>query len=223
MTNWCSTGITFYSKNKEELLKLKRKLNKIYNGKPTAENDSGPGWLGDYANTFYPKIGHKKIDCRGILIPVRDIQGRIQGLQIRRDNVKKRKFRWFSSTDRRDGCRAESWTHLAGNVRGKILLTEGPMKADVIHALTSITVLAVPGVNALAQLQKALEQMRAKGLREIKTAFDMDMRTNPHVQEAYQKLLELLKNMGFRYGTYLWDENYKGLDDYLWATIKNNK
>lgn len=162
-------------------------------------------------------------DCRGILIPVRDIQGRIQGLQIRRDNVKKRKFRWFSSTDRRDGCRAESWTHLAGNVRGKILLTEGPMKADVIYALTGVSVLAVPGVNALAQLQKTLEQMRAEGLQEIKTAFDMDMRTNPHVQEAYQKLLELLKNMGFRYGTYLWDENYKGLDDYLWATIKNNK
>lgn len=162
-------------------------------------------------------------DCRGILIPVRDIQGRIQGLQIRRDNVKKRKFRWFSSADRRDGCRAESWTHLAGNVRGKILLTEGPMKADVIHTLTGVTVLAVPGVNALAQLEKTLEQMRAKGLREIKTAFDMDLRTNPHVQEAYQKLLELLKNMGFRYGTYLWDENYKGLDDYLWATIKNNK
>lgn len=161
-------------------------------------------------------------DCRGILIPVRDIQGRIQGLQIRRDNVKKRKFRWFSSTDRRDGCRAESWTHLAGPIRNKIILTEGPMKADVIHALTGITVLAVPGVNALVQLQKTLEQMREEGLREIKTAFDMDLRTNPHVQEAYQKLLELLKNMGFRYGTYLWDERYKGLDDYLWA-IMNKK
>ena len=160
-------------------------------------------------------------ECRGILIPVRDIQGRIQGLQIRRDNVKKRKFRWFSSTDRRDGCRAESWTHLAGNVRGKILLTEGPMKADVIYALTGVSVLAVPGVNALTQLEKTLEQMHEEGLREIKTAFDMDLRTNPHVQEAYQKLLELLKAMGFRYGTYLWDERYKGLDDYLWATIRS--
>ena len=160
-------------------------------------------------------------DCRGILIPVRDIQGRIQGLQIRRDNVKKRKFRWFSSTDRKDGCRAESWTHLAGAIRNKVLLTEGPMKADVIHALTGITVLAVPGVNALAQLQKTLEQMQAEGLREIKTAFDMDLRTNLHVREAYQKLLELLKAMGFRYGTYLWDERYKGLDDYLWEKVKS--
>ena len=154
-------------------------------------------------------------------MPVRDIQGRIQGLQIRRDNAKKRKFRWFSSTDRKDGCRAESWTHLAGAIRNKVLLTEGPMKADVIHALTGITVLAVPGVNALAQLQKTLEQMQAEGLREIKTAFDMDLRTNLHVREAYQKLLELLKAMGFRYGTYLWDERYKGLDDYLWEKVKS--
>ena len=97
------------------------------------------------------------------------------------------------------------------------------MKADVIHALTGITVLAVPGVNALAQLQKTLGLMQTKGLREIKTAFDMDMRTNPHVQEAYQKLLTLLKDMGFRFGTYMWDEKYKGLDDYLWAMIKDNK
>ena len=157
-------------------------------------------------------------ECRGVLIPVR-----VQGLQIRRDNVKKRKFRWFSSTDRKDGCRAESWTHLAGPVRNKILLTEGPMKADIIYALTGVTVLAIPGVNALAQLQKTLERMRAEGLREIKTAFDMDMYTNIHVQEAYKKLLELLKSMGFRYGTYLWNASYKGLDDYLWEMIRETK
>lgn len=38
---------------------------------------------------------------RGILIPVRDRYGRIQGLQIRRDNVEKRKFRWVSSTEKK--------------------------------------------------------------------------------------------------------------------------
>ena len=37
---------------------------------------------------------------RGILIPVRDRYGRIQGLQLRRDNVEKRKFRWVSSTEK---------------------------------------------------------------------------------------------------------------------------
>ena len=73
---------------------------------------------------------------RGILIPVRNLHGQIQGLQIRRDQVSRRKFRWVSSAEKPDGCRAEGWTHLAGPPAAKIILTEGPMKADVIHTLT---------------------------------------------------------------------------------------
>lgn len=153
---------------------------------------------------------------RGILIPVRNRSGKIQGMQIRRDNASRRKFRWVSSTEMEDGCRAEGWTHLAGGVKPAILLTEGPMKADVIHALTGLTVLAVPGVNSLTQLQMALEDLRKEGLVEIKTAFDMDFATNHHVQNGYNSLLKLLGDMGFTFGTYLWDPRYKGLDDYIW-------
>ncbi len=154
---------------------------------------------------------------RGILIPVRDRFRRVQGLQIRRDNASRRKFRWVSSAEMEDGCRAEGWTHLAGKVRSTILLTEGPMKADVIHALTGLTVLAVPGVNSLTQLAMALEDLRSVGVVEIKTAFDMDFATNHHVQNGYNSLLQLLGDMGFTFGTYLWDPCYKGLDDYVWA------
>ncbi|MEY8389802.1 DUF3854 domain-containing protein [Lachnospiraceae bacterium 45-W7] len=153
---------------------------------------------------------------RGILVPVRDRLGRIQGMQIRRDDVSKRKFRWVSSTEMEEGCHAEGWTHLAGTVQSVILLTEGPMKADVIHALTGLTVLAVPGVNSLTQLQIALEELRNEGLSEIKTAFDMDFATNHHVQNGYNSLLQLLGSMGFTFGTYVWDPRYKGLDDYIW-------
>jgi len=153
---------------------------------------------------------------RGILIPVRDRFGRIQGLQIRRDNVIRRKFRWVSSAEMPDGCHAEGWTHLAGPVRPMLVLTEGPMKADVIHALTGLTVLAVPGVNALTQLETALDDLRNEGLTEIKTAFDMDFLTNQHVQNGYNSLLALLGDMGFQFGAYLWDPRYKGLDDFIW-------
>ena len=38
---------------------------------------------------------------RGILIPVREEHGSIQGLQIRRDNVTRRKFRWVSSVGKK--------------------------------------------------------------------------------------------------------------------------
>ena len=93
---------------------------------------------------------------RGILIPVRNVCGQIQGLQLRKDNSVKRKFRWVSSMGGKDGCGAECWTHLAGPATETLILTEGPMKADVIHALTGLSVLAVPGVNGLSQLSETL-------------------------------------------------------------------
>ena len=167
---------------------------------------------------FYRKNGDWTFvsERRGILIPVRDLQGRIQGLQIRRDNVTRRKFRWVSSVEQPDGCKAESWVHLAGKPRETVILTEGPMKADIVHALTGRTVIAVAGINALSQLEKMLLELRQHGTQKIMTAFDMDFLTNPHVERGYANLTRMLEAMGFRYGTYLWDPTYKGLDDYVW-------
>jgi hypothetical protein len=158
---------------------------------------------------------------RGLLIPVRDMQGRIQGLQIRRDNVQKRKFRWVSSTGRQNGCRSEGWTHFAGPVREKIILIEGPLKADVVYTLTGQSVLAVPGVNALLQLEQTLSLLRESGVRRIATAFDMDFLRNWYVQNGYAELTGLLCKMGFQYNTMLWNPDYNGLDDYVWECCLN--
>ncbi len=156
---------------------------------------------------------------RGILIPVRDHCGRIQGLQIRRDKAEKRKFRWLSSADFPDGCCAEGWIHLAGPMREQILLTEGPMKADVIHHLTGETVIAVPGVNSLTRLEASLQIIIKLGVRHIMTAFDMDFMVNPHVQNGYWELISLLGRLDISFGTYLWHPEYKGLDDYVWEYL----
>lgn len=154
-------------------------------------------------------------ECRGILIPVRDLEGRIQGLQIRRDNVTRRKFRWVSSAGKKDGCGAEGWTHLAGIPQNEMILTEGPMKADVIAYLTGQAVLAVPGVNALAHLEITLRYLKKSGVEHLMTAFDMDFLKNPHVKNGYRELTYLLSDMEYQFGTYLWDPAYKGLDDYV--------
>ena len=164
-----------------------------------------------------------KIPGRGILIPVRDVQGQIQGLQVRLDNVEKRKFRWLSSNGLEEGCGAKTWVHLAGEPRPLVLLTEGPMKADVIHFLTGQTVLAVAGVNSLSQLKPALEKLQAAGMEQIMTAFDMDYLVNPHVQNGQENLTHLLEECGIAYGTYLWDPRYKGLDDYIWGCLCDPK
>lgn len=170
---------------------------------------------------FYKEDGRwsVKFPGRGILIPVRDVKGRIQGLQVRLDNAKKRKFRWVSSAGLPEGCGAKTWVHLAGDPRPLVLLTEGPMKADIIHALTGQTMLAVPGVNSLSQLRPVIEKLRAAGMEKVMTAFDMDYLTNPHVLQGQESLAHLLDQCGISYGTYLWDPRYKGLDDYIWGCL----
>lgn len=153
---------------------------------------------------------------RGILIPVKSVDGKIQGLQIRRDNAQTGKFRWVSSVGKQDGCKAECWTHLAGAPTPTVLLTEGPLKADVIHALTGLTVIAVPGVNSLSHLKDTLEYVQSQGTVKIMTAFDMDYLRNPHVRDGYHNLAATLADANIDYGTFLWDPQYKGLDDYIW-------
>ena len=153
---------------------------------------------------------------RGILIPARTPEGKIQGLQIRRDNTQKGKFRWISSVGKQDGCKAECWTHISGAPAQTVLLTEGPMKADIITFITGLPVVAVPGVNSLNHLEEMLEYLKANGTTKVMTAFDMDYLKNPHVQDGYHNMAALIAKVDLEYGTYLWDPNYKGLDDYVW-------
>jgi len=161
---------------------------------------------------------------RGILIPVRDIQGRIQGLQVRLDNEERRKYRWVSSADiesGNNGCGAEGWIHMCGSIRERIIIVEGPLKADIVHHLTGQTVVAVPGVNSLRHLEHTLTELKELGVRRLMTAFDMDFLKNPHVQNGYGELVELLDRIWFSYGTYLWRPDYNGLDDYIWQYCIN--
>lgn len=65
MPNWCFSTITFYSKNKSQIDSMAKKFKEIHEGEPTVENDFGHGWMGDYANKFFPSIGSEHIDCRG--------------------------------------------------------------------------------------------------------------------------------------------------------------
>lgn len=173
--------------------------------------DGVPGFYKD-SDGFWTFIDNK----RGILVPVRDLRNRIQGMQVRRDNVEKRKYRWVSSANIDGGCGAVSWAHFVGPVRERIILIEGPMKADIVHHLTGQTVLAVPGVNALKYLEQTLLELIELGVKQVMTAFDMDFLKNPHVQNGYAELVNLLGRMDLRFGTYLWHPGYNGLDDYIW-------
>lgn len=97
------------------------------------------------------------------------------------------------------------------------------MKADVIHHLSGQTVLAVPGVNALTQLEKVLSDLKSQGVRKIMSAFDMDYLNKWTVQNGYWNLVCLLDDMGFKFGTYLWLPTYNGLDDFIWKYQMNEQ
>ena len=85
-----------------------------------------------------------------------------------------------------------------------------------IHFLTGNPVIAVPGVNSLNHLQETLRYAKENGTKKIMTAFDMDYLKNPFVRDAYYNLATTISDVDLEYGTYLWDPEYKGLDDYVW-------
>ena len=160
----------------------------------------------------------------GFFIPARDVcqngmsrLGLIQGMQIRYDTVSKddTRYKWFSTKDMPSGSPAETYAHFVGFPEKTIILTEGPLKGDIIFRFLNIPVVAIPGVSALNHLKLMLPILWQLGVRNIKLAFDMDYKENVNVSSAYVKLILLLEEFGFHVERFLWDENYKGLDDFL--------
>lgn len=154
---------------------------------------------------------------RGMYIPVRDLQGRIKGMQIRKDKVKKRKYRWLSSAELLDGCKADCSPHIVGEPTKTIYLTEGPLKADVFHHLTKRTIIGIAGVNTLNELAELLQEVRQLGMADMKIAFDMDFLKAKGVQNGYANIRALLEKEGIAYKICLWDPRYNGIDDYVLA------
>ena len=153
---------------------------------------------------------------RGILIPVRNMYGFIQGLQIRLDESSDRKYRWISSRDMTDGTASETWCHFVGDPAADCpIITEGPLKADIVSQYMGRTVIAVPGVNSLSHLRDVLQELRDRGVRTIYIGFDMDYISNPHVKSGREQLQAILEEYGFCYKTYIWNPYFKGLDDYV--------
>ena len=179
----------------------------------------------------------------GILVPYKDECNRIQGLQLRvnneelqRENGKlKDKCRWFSSATMKNGCGCKTWYHFATDFcidfsswtqvpvipKGILYLTEGGMKADIIHALSGRPVIAIPGVGTTTELKKLFESgfLQEQGVKKIVNLFDMDYITNKNVAKASEQLKILIEKY-FDYERETWEseiDNHvlKGFDDFL--------
>lgn len=156
----------------------------------------------------------------GFLIPVRDKNGLIQGLKIRRDDADDdRKYRWLSSRDMTNGTRSYSWVHVTGDTTSKrAYLTEGPLKGDVASCLANDALfVCIGGVNSLNGLTDTL---RSLNVTEVVEAMDMDQSTKPEVRKAIlamRKEIQAVKR--WKYTKYTWDPAYKGVDDYLLSRV----
>ena len=150
----------------------------------------------------------------GLLVPVRSADGRIQGVQIRRDNAGRMKYAWMSSAGKPYGTGARSWIHVAGDRSKKqAIITEGPIKGDVSSLLTSgMLFICLPGVNAITFLNDTLRELR---VTQVWEAFDMDKRCNPQVQAAVIRLRQEMQKAGIPCRMMAWDPAYKGIDDFL--------
>ncbi|ACX51840.1 zinc finger CHC2-family protein [Ammonifex degensii KC4] len=155
--------------------------------------------------------------CRGFLIPVRDVAGKVQGLQVRLDEPKNGgKYVWFSSAGKPSGTGARTAAHVATPLSGsfprrRLWLTEGPLKADVAAEYLGVRFLAVPGVSVW---RDAVEVVKALRPREVVLAFDADQATNEGVARAVEGLAAVLRDAGLELRRASWPpELGKGIDD----------
>lgn len=125
--------------------------------------------------------------CEGLMIPVRDLDGRIIALQYRKDFAEGDRYRIFTSKTKQhpDRCSPGTPCHFAGvesPAEPSILrVTEGPLKGDVAAALTGVPTLGILGVNSW---RKCLECIDAVKPKTLLIAMDADAKTNPAVAAA---------------------------------------
>ena len=170
---------------------------------------------------FYAKDGQWTIAGRsGLLIPYRDKDGLIQGLQVRLDDETNpaRKYRWLSSRGMAHGTRSHSYIHVTGNLSARTAyLTEGGLKGDVASFLDHDALfLCFAGVTATAGIKEVLLSM--KSIEEVVVALDMDKLMNWRVQRAMENLMDLIRNLpGLHVRLMNWNMSFKGVDDFYKA------
>jgi predicted RNA-binding Zn-ribbon protein involved in translation (DUF1610 family) len=180
-----------------------------------------PGIPGFYTD----KTGRWDIDGKGgLLIPVCDMQGYIQGLQVRLDDETMedsgRRYRWLSSRYKDNGTKSGNWIHVTGDITSKTaFLTEGPLKGDVASFLANDDLfICIAGVNSMNGLNDVIKSLGVTGLT---LALDMDRFTNKQVRDGYERIKKTVSRIfDVKTRELKWDANYKGIDDYYLACRK---
>jgi len=178
------------------------------------------------------ETGCWKLDIRasGILIPDVNLDGEIEALQIRLDQVHHSKFNNLTSVDRYYGTPATCCPHYIGALEKieSIVLTEGIMKADVAYYLSremgkTITFVGITGVGNTSQLKRAICELKQLGISRINLAFDMDYCKNENVMTSRNRAIEYAESEGVEVTPLKWNSDLKGIDDLLLYFLKRQQ
>lgn len=158
----------------------------------------------------------KVVELGGYLLPIRDAEKRIIGLQARRDEAPK--YLPFSSTSALS-CGGGLLVHVPDvaepSSADHVVITEGIHKAEMVARRLGATAIGLPSVTAMALGLPAIE---ASGKPAVVLALDADARTKPQVGAALIHGANIYAEHGYevRLATWTLDAG-KGLDDVIHA------
>ncbi len=134
------------------------------------------------------------------------------------------KYLTLSSTGKNMGTTSKCPIHFVGDPCSRIVyVTEGALKADIVHALTGRSFAAMIGANNTAGLDELFAFLRKNGTEEIIEAEDMDKYSNDMVSKGASKVCQLAVKHGMTCRRLVWNPNYKGIDDWQLALHRKNE
>lgn len=182
--------------------------------------DHTPGIFFDTVNQVYRFVDPGE-NALGII--AYDEQGRINGIQIRREtDDKKKRYIWFSSgfaDGRNEKCARGSVNSgvvdiIPGTQRGVLVCTEGKFKAIKLNKM-GLTALNMHGVTTWPA-EKVLQYAKKHGMNRILLCYDADVSENDAVAKAALKFSRKLSVNGIQAEYLVWDGAYgKGIDDMI--------
>ena len=155
----------------------------------------------------------------GYYIPLRDLKGRVQGLEIRR-MYGEPKYLLVSSDSLPDGASSGAPHHFVGTIGNTITVTEGALKAEVAsEALRrkheSDFVCGLISVTTFGDDFGAWLKTQIPFLSTVRLAFDSDWQTNDKVQKQMERFARSIHAAGLRLQIVVWESGAKGWDDEL--------
>lgn len=180
---------------------------------------------------YYDKINKNWTFSKynALAFPIKDFEGNIIRIQIRKKNTKTKKYVWFSSSFVKEGSEKYEYGTSAGSpidieqpVKYKnsvIAVTEGKFKALKLSSLNLLTV-SMQGVSNWRKILKTIEDINTKRYNkkrsQIWLCYDSDIFTNEKIKKSAEKLKKALENSGYEVIYILWHPKYgKGIDDVL--------